>query len=202
METIRPGTPLSMDITPAPQEVLHPTRPPPTCGLALAHPWHTVHARNPPHLLLHHCRSGSQADGYRANLWLRCAIRVLSELGGGQLQVNEAAGRTGAVAVSPAAGLCWERKCGRVARCAFVLLFPSKTFGAAWRTSSCVCQHVHAVHHTRVEILLHFPLPPPPQLYELVRDCGVRWEEVLPPGATFSIEPRLWSCTGDGDAWG
>jgi len=32
-------------------------------------------------------------------------------------------------------------------------------------------------------------------LYDLVRSCGVDWAELIPPGSTFSIEPRLWSCT-------
>lgn len=31
-------------------------------------------------------------------------------------------------------------------------------------------------------------------LYDLVY-AAVPWHQVIPPGATFSVEPRLWSCT-------
>jgi len=72
----------------------------------------------------------SLAPGYRANLWLRSAIRVLVALAGGPLGTEPGDRRRGA------------------------------------------------------EVL-----------YDLVRDCGVPWHEVIPPGCTFSIEPRLWSCT-------
>ena len=32
------------------------------------------------------------------------------------------------------------------------------------------------------------------QLYEAVRRAAP-WADIIPPGATFSVEPRLWSCT-------
>ncbi|KAL6753801.1 S-adenosyl-L-methionine-dependent methyltransferase [Haematococcus lacustris] len=75
-------------------------------------------------------RSASLSGGYRAALWLRCAIRVLVKLGEGRLDTPELGGRNGA------------------------------------------------------ELL-----------YDLVRDCGVRWQEVIRPGCSFEVAVRLRSCS-------
>ncbi|KAJ9521264.1 hypothetical protein QJQ45_022969, partial [Haematococcus lacustris] len=70
-------------------------------------------------------RSASLSGGYRAALWLRCAIRVLVKLGEGRLDTFGLGGRNGA------------------------------------------------------ELL-----------YDLVRDCGVRWQEVIRPGGYHPTPPH------------
>ncbi|MEW5313458.1 MAG: hypothetical protein WDW38_005024 [Sanguina aurantia] len=74
-------------------------------------------------------RGHTLSDGYRANLGLRSAIRVMVLLAEGHLDTDVLRGRRGGQA-----------------------------------------------------------------LYDLVRST-VAWEEVIPPRSTFSVEPRLWSCT-------
>ena len=113
--------------------------------------------------------------GYRANLWLRSAIRVLLLLGETVLDGRRPAGeevrlRGGCRLES----LCWH--CGQpwVLPCELRKLL---------RVPTTACSST--------------PPPPPPlrsQVYDAFR-AAANWAQLLPSDQTFSVESRVWSCS-------
>lgn len=159
--------------------------------------------------------TGDLSVGYRANMWLRAAIRVLQLLGETLLDPRRPAGEEvstcGMLSLVASLLLAWAQRLPAEAQVSCTVAgggghkalsgnasFPRGLLaGLSWR-AACVCDTAGqpGTQLDGVPTPASRSLAPAPrrQVYAAFRE-GASWPRLLAPGQTFSVESRVWSCS-------